>query len=342
MCDSRLLPTDRDRPLDRPIDRRRNDAARAAWLYFISGRTQDEIAAQLDLSRQAVQRLVAFAVSEKLIKFRLDHPIASCAELAALLTDRFRLAFCEVTPSDPDAPGSIVGIAAAAATRLQRQLASKTPMVICIGTGRTLRAAVEELDTLDRPQHKVVSLVGAMAAGGHASPYDVVMRLGDKIGAQRYPMPAPVLTETVADRETLQSQRAFTVLRELREQARASFVGISEVGWQSPLHRDGFVTDSDVSALVEAGAVGEITGWSFDAAGRPLRGPVNQRVASLPLEIPPKRLTVIVGGGPQKVKPLQAALTGGLGTALVTDEATAKALARTIHEGGNVMGGSRG
>ena len=312
--------------MDRPVDKRRDDAARAAWLYFIGDRTQDEIAAQLDLSRQAVQRLVAFAVSEKLIKFRLDHPIASCTELAARLVGRHGLEFCDVTPSDPDAPGSIAGIAGATAARLQRLLVSKAPMVVCVGTGRTLRAAVEEMDTLDRPQHKVVSLVGAMAAGGHASPYDVVMRLGDKAGAQRYPMPAPVLTETVEDREGIQSQRAFAVLRELREQARASFVGISEIDWRAPVHRDGFMTDTDISALIEAGAVGEITGWSFDAAGQPLDCQVNRRIASLPLEIPPGRLTVVAGGGPQKVAPLKAALKGRLLSALITDEATAEAL----------------
>lgn len=312
--------------LDRPVDKRRDDAARAAWLYFIGDRTQDEIAAQLDLSRQAVQRLVAFAVSEKLIKFRLDHPIASCTELAARLVGRYGLEFCDVTPSDPEAPGSIAGIAGATAARLQRLLVSKAPTVICVGTGRTLRAAVEEMDTLDRPQHKVVSLVGAMAAGGHASPYDVVMRLGDKAGAQRYPMPAPVLTETIEDCKGIQSQRAFAVLRDLRQQARASFVGISEIDWRAPVHRDGFMTDTDISALIEAGAVGEITGWSFDAAGQPLDCQVNRRVASLPLEIPPGRLTVVAGGGPQKVAPLKAALKGRLLSALITDEATAEAL----------------
>jgi DNA-binding transcriptional regulator LsrR (DeoR family) len=321
------MPDTAPSPSERPaIDRRRDDAARAAWLYFIGGRTQDEIAGQLDLSRQAVQRLVALAVSEKLIKFRLDHPIAACAALGDALTERHGLEFCEVTPSDPAAPGQIAGVAVETAVRLQRLLASKAPIVVCVGTGRTLRAAVEELDTLQRPDHKVVSLVGAMAAGGHASPYDVVMRLGDKVGAQRYPMPAPVLTETLEDRAALQSQRAFAVLRELRDQARASFVGISEIGWQSPIHRDGFMTDADIGALVEAGAVGEITGWSFDAEGRVLDNPVNDRVASLPLEVPPGRLTVVVGCGPQKVVPLRAALKGGLVSALITDEATARAL----------------
>lgn len=317
-------PTMSDTPP--PADRRRDDAARAAWLYFIGGRTQDEIAGQLDLSRQAVQRLVALAVSEKLIKFRLDHPIASCTALGAALVERHGLAFCDVTPSDADAPGAVAGVAAATAVRLQRLLSSRVPIVVCVGTGRTLRAAVEELDALDRPQHKVVSLVGAMAAGGHASPYDVVMRLGDKVGAQRYPVPAPVLTETVEDRVALQSQRAFAALSELRAQARASFVGIGEIGWQAPIHRDGFMSDADVAALIEDGAVGEITGWSFDGEGRPLDHPVNRRVASLPLEVPTGRLTVVSGCGPLKVAPLRAALRGGLATALITDEATAEAL----------------
>jgi DNA-binding transcriptional regulator LsrR (DeoR family) len=39
-------------------------AARAAWLYYIANNTQDEIAAKLDVSRQAAQRLVSMAVTE--------------------------------------------------------------------------------------------------------------------------------------------------------------------------------------------------------------------------------------------------------------------------------------
>ena len=307
-------------------EKRKDDAARAAWLYFIGGKTQNEIAGQLDLSRQAVQRLVALAVSEKLIRFRLDHPIAACMELASRLTDRFELQFCDVIPGDAQAPDSIAGIAVAVAMRLERLLTTKAPMVLCVGTGRTMRAAVEEMDALDRPQHKIVSLVGNMAADGHASPYDVVMRLADKLGAQRFPMPVPVITETIEDREALQGQRSFTLLRDLRAQARASFVGIGEIGWNAPMHRDGFMTDADVSALAEQGAAGEITGWSFDAAGRVLPGPINDRVASLPLECPPERLTVIAGGGPGKAMPIKAALAGHLASALVTDEATAGAV----------------
>lgn len=306
--------------------RRRDQAARAAWLYFIAGRTQDEIATRLEVSRQAAQRLVAFAVSEKLIKFRLDHPIASCMLLAERIMEAYGLEFCDVTPSDTTDEGCLRGVAIATATRLENLLLAKTPIVLCVGTGRTMRAAVAELGTLDRPQHKIASLVGSMAADGHASPYDVVMQLADKLGAQRFPMPAPVLTETDEDREALHAQRAFQVLEGLREQARASFVGIGALAWQAPIHEDGFATDADITELLEAGAVAEVLAWPLTSNGEPAKCGVRRRVASLPLETPPRRTTVVAGCGPDKVVPLCAALRGRVVSALITDENTARAV----------------
>ena len=60
---------------------RHDEAARAGWLYYVGGNTQDQIATKLGVSRQSAQRLVSLAVSEGLIKVRLDHPIANCMEL---------------------------------------------------------------------------------------------------------------------------------------------------------------------------------------------------------------------------------------------------------------------
>ena len=94
---------------------RLDDAARAGRLYYVAGNTQDEIARKLGVSRQSAQRLVSLAVSEKLIKFRLDHPIARCMELSRQLSHRFGLQRCEIVPSDPGAPESITGVAIAGA-----------------------------------------------------------------------------------------------------------------------------------------------------------------------------------------------------------------------------------
>src|SRR6266700_8228425 len=90
---------------------RLDEAARAGWLYFIAGHTQDEIAKRLKVSRATAQRLVSLCLSERLITFRLEHPIAACMELAKRLIDRFELRTCEVVPTDPASPTAVAGIA---------------------------------------------------------------------------------------------------------------------------------------------------------------------------------------------------------------------------------------
>ena len=119
-----------------PETTRLDDAARAGWLYYVAGNTQDEIARKLGVSRQSAQRLVATAVSERLVKVRLDHPIGRCMDLAGALSERFGLRQCDVVPSDPEAPQLLTGVAIAAAAELERTLKSGEPRIIALGTGR--------------------------------------------------------------------------------------------------------------------------------------------------------------------------------------------------------------
>ena len=74
------------------------------------------------------------------------------------------------------------------------------------------------------------------------------------------------------------------------------------------------------------GAVGEIAGWSFDQRGRLLSCSINHRVAGLRPTENETAMRIGVGGGSQKVAAIRAALTGGLITGLITDEATARAV----------------
>ncbi|MGQ3164778.1 MAG: sugar-binding domain-containing protein, partial [Agrobacterium sp.] len=131
---------------------RLDDAARAGWLYYVAGRTQDEIAAAMGISRQSAQRLVSLAVAERLIKVRLDHPIAACLEKAERLKEKFDLRYIEVVPSDPAGVSSTVGIAEAGAAEIERWLKNADPIVLAIGTGRTLKAAVDQLPPMECPQ----------------------------------------------------------------------------------------------------------------------------------------------------------------------------------------------
>src|SRR5438094_4078945 len=109
---------------------RLDEAARAGWLYFIAGHTQDEIAKMLKISRASAQRLVSLCLAERLITFRLEHPISACMELAARLKDRFHLTACEVVPTDPVQPLAATGIAERAATILEATLPADNPTIV--------------------------------------------------------------------------------------------------------------------------------------------------------------------------------------------------------------------
>ena len=309
-------------------DRKLDLAARAAWLYYVAGRRQDEIATQLNASRQAVQRLVSLAVSEKLIKFRLDHPIATCVALGEELRTRHGLAFCSIQPSDGIDTRPAPGVAIAAAEYLTTYLAERDPLVLAFSTGRTLAAVVDEMPAMDCPQHKLVSLVGTISRDGRASSYEVVRRLAERTGAECFPIPTPVVASSVEERRLLQTQRSFTVVRDLARQAVAAFVGIGHLGWQSPMHRDHFVTDDEVMELIERGAVGEIAGWAYDGAGRLIECSVNERNAALPLAELVNARMIGVSAGSDRILAIAAALRAGLLGGLITDERTAEALLR--------------
>lgn len=305
---------------------RLDDAARAGWLYYVAGNTQDEIARKLGVSRQSAQRLVSLAVNEKLIKFRLDHPIANCMALAARLSDRFELGLCEVAPTDPDAPGAITGIAIAGALEMQRHLEARSPEVIALGTGRVLRACVEQLPQMDCPQHHLVSLVGNMNTDGSATAYNVVVRMAERVNTRHNPMPLTVLVRNPAELPVLHSQESVVKTLGLCAGADVTFVGIGHIDDSAPLTVDGFITQEESRALIRKGAVGEIVGWVFDSDGKLIPGLTNERVSSAPLVPGNPRPVIGLAVGEAKVEAILGALRGRLINGLITDEATAKAV----------------
>jgi DNA-binding transcriptional regulator LsrR (DeoR family) len=90
--------------------------------------------------------------------------------------------------------------------------------------------------------------------------------------------------------------------------------------------QDGIITRQEAEALRQAGAVGEITGWAFDSAGKVLSEGTNARVAAAPLRRADNRLVIGVAMGPARRAPVRGALAGRLISGLVTDEATAEHL----------------
>tara|TARA_R110002020_G_scaffold11340_13_gene42758 strand:- start:676 stop:1635 length:960 start_codon:yes stop_codon:yes gene_type:complete len=305
---------------------RLDDAARAGWLYYVAGNTQEEIASKLGISRQSAQRLVSLSVSEGLIKVRLDHPIGRCMDLASRLKSRFALDLVEVVPSDPSSDSTTIGVAEATATEIERWLKRPDPIVMAIGTGRTLKAAVEQLTPMACPHHKVVSLTGNIAPDGSAAYYNVIFNMADTVKARSFPMPLPVIASSARERQLLHGQPMIRETLALAAQADVTFVGVGDIGPDAPLYVDGFISDAELRQLQKAGAVGEICGWSFDADGRLIEGLTNERVASAPIPSRENALVVAIAMGAKKLPGIRATLLRRLVNGLITDERTAEGL----------------
>lgn len=303
-----------------------DEAARAGWLSYVGGLTQDQIAAELGISRQRAQRLVSRAMAEGLIHVRLNHHIAGCLDLEAALQDRFGLTRVRVMPSLGAQVDPVRSVAPAAAAEMERFLAKPQPLTIALGTGRSLRAMVDAMERTEAVQHRLVSLNGNIAPDGSASFFDVVMRLADKVNAPHYPMPVPVVSPTEAETAAYHAMPAIRRVRNLATNADVIFVGIGQMSDDAPVFKDGFVSRAELNEMQASGAAGEIAGWVYDIEGNYLDIEIHRRTGGVRVMPGLDRPAIGVAAGAAKVPAIYGALKRRIINSLITDETTGQAV----------------
>lgn len=303
-----------------------DEAARAGWLYYVGGMTQDQIAQSLGVSRQRAQRLVSRAVAEGLVHVRLQHRIVSSLELERELINRFSLRQCRVGLSLPDTHDQTPSIAPIAASEIERVLRRDEPLVIALGTGRTMRASVEEMKPMVCEHHRLVSLNGTIGHEGAAASHDAIMRIADLVQAPVYPMAVPVICESVEEREAFHSLAPVRKVAEYAAGADVTFVGLGQMTEDAPIFKDGYLSATEMDALRRDDAAGEIAGWVFDSTGRYIQHGASARTGGVRVEPDSAKDVIGIAAGPSKVTALRAALKGRLINGLITDEITARAL----------------
>ena len=302
---------------------------RAAWLAYVGGHTQEQIAERLGVSRIKAQRLIALATQSGLVKFFVEGVPAECMALEEQLMQAFSLKRCVVVPNlqdDADAPSSgvIPALAVAAARHLTRVLEAGEVRTIGVGHGRTLAAMVEKLPAANRQDTRFVSLLGSLTRRSAANPFDVIAKLAERTGGECYFMPVPFLADSHADAQVLRAQRGVQHVLELVRECQLCVVGVGEVGPGTQLQRTHSVTAPELAALRQAGAVGELAGCFVAEGGEPVQCEMNERAVGATLDDLRGRDVLAVAGGKGKAEAIRAALNTGVITELIVDEATAQ------------------
>jgi DNA-binding transcriptional regulator LsrR (DeoR family) len=298
---------------------------RAAWLYYVEGMTQEQIARFMNISRAKVIRLLASARDNGIVRIRIEDRASEQIALERQLVAAFGLANAIVVPAPADEAEITTVVGHAAGTYLTDQV--KDGMSVGVGWGATLHMSLKALGGQPCQRLSVVSLLGGMTHSRAVNPSAVARRIADAFGADCYQLTAPVMVADESVRAALWSEPG---LRELLERARRvdlALVSVGDVSEEATLFRQGLLPRSALASLQAAGAVGDVLCHFIDVEGTVVDHPVNRRVVAVDLDDlrrVPK--IVVAAGGRRKVAAIRAALKATGAGVLITEEGAARGL----------------
>ncbi len=303
-------------------------AIRAAWLSYVGGYTQAEIAERLGVSRMKVHRLITAAHEVGAVKVFIEGEPAELIALEDALAREFGLSACTVVPSLTGEEGGnpFANIGTAAARFLRGRLEAGMVGTLGVGWGRTLAEMVNRLPQIACPELRIVPVLGSVTRKMALNPYDVVHRLTDATGGEGYLLPVPMFADTPEHRRILMEQRSVRDVYELARAADLTMVGVGAVPPQGhTLLQDlGEVNAEECRVLHDAGAEAEVVGQFLDDQGRVVETAFNQRTLGLGLDVLRTQEVIAVTGGEEKVHATLSVLRSGLLAGLITDETVAR------------------
>jgi DNA-binding transcriptional regulator LsrR (DeoR family) len=313
--------------------------AKVARMYYQQGLTQTEIMDRLNIHQSTVSRILKRAEKEGIVRITVSVPSGTHPDLEEALQSAYGLKDAVVVDciNYDDEDQIVKDLGAAAAFTVENTL--KAGDVIGISCwSAALLAMVDAMRPIQRvPGTRVVQILGGVGSPGapmHAT--NLTRRLAALIGAEMTLLPAPgVVGSAQAKRVLMQDpfvQQAVAMFKSVT----LALVGIGAVEPSKMLAASGNVfSREELKLLSEKGAVGDICLRFFDAAGRPVITPLNDRVISMELE-QLRRVPRVIGvaGGKRKTAAIRGALMGKWIKVLITDRATAERLLEEHSSGG--------
>ncbi|GGH16347.1 transcriptional regulator [Alsobacter metallidurans] len=304
---------------------------RAAWLYYMEGLTQAEVADRLKMTRLRVNRLLVDARGSGLVNISINSRLESCVRFERALVDEFGLRDAVVvpTPSSPDQVHAVVG--QAAGEFISRLIEDNPSGVFGVGWGGTLRETIRHVRSGRFPDMKVTSMMGGLTYGIEINTFEIASELARRWQAECHYLAAPIYAGTPESRNTIVAQDVFQHAFERIRSTDVAILSAGDMTDRSLLIRYGLPPLVEVQDLVRAGAVGDMLGQFIDSRGQPIEHPINQRAIALPHDALRSIPTVILAsGGANKAAVIAAALRGKLASVLITDESAAEAVLQIL------------
>ncbi|MES0864332.1 sugar-binding domain-containing protein [Ruegeria sp. SCPT10] len=271
--------------------------------------------------------MVQAAHDADLVKIFVDRVPSDCIKLETRMLKQFSLTSCTVVP-DSDMPltmdGTMSVVASAGARFLHGRLEKTEPMVIGIGSGRTMSEVVRMLPRIKRQKAEFVSATGDFATLSAANPFEVIHALLDKTHGKGFAFTAPLVVDEPDDRELFlrqkSVQRSFAMLRS----AAFIMIGIGHLGPGSFFQQFGLLNDEEQADLARANVTTDLAGNLVDGEGNFIDTGIARRMLGMERELLRSRDVIAVCAGMEKWKAARAALRTGCLNGFVTSRRVAE------------------
>jgi deoxyribonucleoside regulator len=310
---------------ERSAGRVARNRMRIAWMYYVEGLTQNEIADRLGIGRVTVVRNINEALKQREVKIWITGHVAECLDLEAQLKEKFKFIDAVVVPEPANAENISRVVGNAAGMYVTDQLTDN--FCLGVGWGATLYASLQTLSPREFSNVEVVSMLGGIVQARRFNPAEFAWQFANTVGANCYLLAAPAVVDSEETRRALIEKCGLDDVLKRAEKMDMALLSVGTMTAQSTSFRFGFFKEEERLSLIKKGAVGDMLYNFFDASGNLVDHPINRRVMSVPIESlkqVPKR--VMISGGNDKVAALLGAIKMINVNVLITNELTAREL----------------
>lgn len=304
-------------------DKKVDLALKTATLYYRDGFTQQEIAAELAISRATVSRLLQYGREKGLVTIKIHNPLTPLRQLRTQLLKKYPILKKVVVVPGKDDPLEEVGTAGASYI----ESIIHDDDIIGLGWGRTVYQVALHITPKNVSGIKVVQMKGSMANTETRNyAFETVNTFASAFNTLPQYLPVPVIFDHAKTKELVANDTHIKYILKLGKKANIAIFTVGTVRDSALLFKLGYFTAAEQKKLQQE-AVGDVFSRFIDDQGRIVDPEINERTIGIDLnELKKKDHSILVAANVAKVPAIHGVLTAGYANTLVIDQESANDL----------------
>lgn len=304
------------------------DFVRVAHMYYTLGLNQEQIAQQMGVSKSTVCRMLEQARKQGFVQIRVIDPFCYLDAVAQEVERRFGIRKAVVVPTGGNERTLVSMVGLGAARYVAEELLPGVHRV-GLGWGDILHEMVNAIrgGPAGAGELEVVPLVGGMDRLPQEKQANMLcQRLAAAVGGECCILHAPALVSSREVKEALCQSDGVRAVIQKWGTLDLALVEIHPLAALFPLFPSVHFTEADLIDVVKSGAVGDMCGIVFDAAGREYRPQIRSRWIGVDLSVLARSRVVALAAGAEKARAVRAALRSGVIDTVIVDEELAESV----------------